>query len=471
MATLGPPLVRTRSANERRGLTVVYLSLLLVSLIGFMAFSVDVGYMLVARTRLQIAADSAALAGISELSEGASQVQSVGQNYAMLNQSVGSGLQTGDITVQVGDWDKNTSSFVVDNTTPTSVRVLVEQTGEALMFGKVLGVGSFDASAEAITTFTPRDIMLVIDCSGSMNNDSEFKSFNDLGQVNVENNIFEIYTDLGSPSFGNMQWAPVTLSGSTSTIKTALGLDSVTYPYPSGSWDDFINYVQNDSEVNDAGYDDMYGYLTLVQYWIADQAQFDETPDLWMTRHQPLQSVKSGITLLTNHLLATSPMDQLGLVIYSHPSGNGAILEAGLTSNYAAIDSIANARQAKHYTSMTNIGAGIRLARIELEDNARATAKRVMVLMTDGQANEPGDEEDAEEYVEDQADNAAAASIVIYTISVGSDADTALMQDVADRTGGVHFNIPGGQSVAAYSAQLLDVFRRVAAARIPHLVQ
>ena len=39
------------------------------------------------------------------------------------------------------------------------------------------------------------------------------------------------------------------------------------------------------------------------------------------------------------------------------------------------------------------------------------------------------------------------------------------MQQIADRTGGVHFNIPGRDSVTDYRDALMAVFRRIADAR------
>ena len=36
------------------------------------------------------------------------------------------------------------------------------------------------------------------------------------------------------------------------------------------------------------------------------------------------------------------------------------------------------------------------------------------------------------------------------------------MQEIADRTGGVHFNIPGRTSVTDYRDDLMAVFRKIA---------
>ena len=58
-----------------------------------------------------------------------------------------------------------------------------------------------------------------------------------------------------------------------------------------------------------------------------------------------------------------------------------------------------------------------------------------------------------------------------HYISLGAGADTGLMQQVADITAGVHFNIPGSSSISEYEDQLKDVFREIADHRPLELVQ
>ena len=93
-----------------------------------------------------------------------------------------------------------------------------------------------------------------------------------------------------------------------------------------------------------------------------------------------------------------------------------------------------------------------------------------MVLMTDGVANEPGDSATASAAVITEANLAKANKIKILTISLGAGADTSIMQQVADITGGVHFNVPGGSSIAAVQTQLDAVFREIANSRTLKLI-
>jgi hypothetical protein len=71
----------------------------------------------------------------------------------------------------------------------------------------------------------------------------------------------------------------------------------------------------------------------------------------------------------------------------------------------------------------------------------------------------------------DEADRCAKSGLPVVTVSLGVGADKPLMQKVADRTGGVHFNIPGGRSVSEYEQQLKDVFRKIASNRPLRLVK
>lgn len=64
----------------------------------------------------------------------------------------------------------------------------------------------------------------------------------------------------------------------------------------------------------------------------------------------------------------------------------------------------------------------------------RASARPVVVAMTDGQDNGPGDEDDAIE-------RARSLGIPVYTIGMDSDSASDDLQRVADETGGAFFNV------------------------------
>jgi Mg-chelatase subunit ChlD len=120
----------------------------------------------------------------------------------------------------------------------------------------------------------------------------------------------------------------------------------------------------------------------------------------------------------------------------------------------------------------TNISAGMKTGRQDLQDNSRPGAFRMMVLMTDGIVNLPtGNTKKDKQAVIDEAYKCAEAKIPVVTIALGSGADAPLMQQVADITSGAAFVIPGGQPIADVREQLEEVFAQVAADRPLQLVK
>ncbi len=466
---LSVPSKRQSNLVGRAGAVLVLCTFLLVIMIAMVAFAVDMGYIVMSRAGLQCAADAAALAGTGTLSENPEGVQAAVIEYIQRNTVAGRAPATEDIETIVGTWDDETRTFQEGGDHPWAVRVRIRLTDTPLFFARVLGMDSTSISAEATAVFQPRDVMVVLDYSGSMNDDSELKSINALGRTAIVDNLAEIYRQLGSPVFGNMQWNPVYISTtSSSKIKKQLGLDRVAYPYPSGSWDDYFNYVQTNSNIRNAGYRKRYGYLTLVNYWLEKRPMYSQTPDLWMTSEQPITAVKDALAIFLGYIQEVKADDRVGLAVYTY-SDDTAKLETGLTRDMQTVEDISRHRQAGHYDTMTNIGAGLRKARLELEENGRRGAFKMIVLMTDGQANLPSS--GASSYLLQEAQLCADDGYPVVAVSLGSGADQRIMQQVADITGGIHFNIPGGQSVDDYEEQLEEVFRKIAAHRPLRIVK
>ena len=66
---------------------------------------------------------------------------------------------------------------------------------------------------------------------------------------------------------------------------------------------------------------------------------------------------------------------------------------------------------------------------------------------------------------------AAADGYTIVTISLGGKADTGIMEQIATIGGGVHYQIPGGLTVAEVAQELEDVFVEIGANRSIELVR
>jgi len=473
--------------QKRRGTILILAAFMMIVMMGMLAMSIDVGYMMNVQTELKRATDSAALAGAGSLIEGADVAQLQSLDF-MLRNPVGSQVlieqenreallqawlaeHPDEFEVAVGHWDPDTRTFSQSEQEPSTIHVIASRNNVPLFFGRVFGRDSFDVQAESIARYQPRDIALVLDFSASMNDDSELRRIHEYGEdarQAIEDNLWQIYLELGSPTYGNMQFEPQYISSTnTDTIKQTLGLRyyywgwrDVAYPYPSGSWDGYINYVKSYyGYPKKAGYYKKYGYMTLINYWLEQKPKYSQTPDLWQVSAQPVTAVKDAVSVFMSYIQEVDCEDRVGLVLYNDYYQN-AILEQTLTEDFATIEDIVEHRQAGHYDLYTNIGAGIHDAWVELDANARIGSKKMIVLMTDGQANRPS--YNASGYAIEQAQIAASKHYPIVTISLGNAADTGLMQQIADISDGVHFNVPGGESVTDYEDDLLAVFRQIA---------
>jgi Flp pilus assembly protein TadG len=460
--------------SSRRGIIVVLTALLLVFLLGMIAFAVDLGFIANTRTELQSAVDSAAYAGAGALISGTNAATAAAQSFYTQNKAGGGSLAAATLGLEFGNWSTTSRTFTATSSQPNAIRASANITDKPLFFANVFGKSKFNMSAKAVATYMPRDIVIVLDYSRSMCFDSSLDNLGLLGQSTVEANMQKIWQDLGSPTYGTLGWTPVQYGSSNQATSKAIKkfqLTNVAYPYPGGSWSEYVSFVQTDSTLNAAGYRNKYGMLTFIQYIQTYQAQFNQTPVLYSTRQQPLTSIKDAVDVFLSYLTSNSTDDRVGLTIYT-ASDNTAILEQGLTNTFTSVSTKVRARQAGHYVGGTNISAGMTKGRSELVSNARVGAKKMMILMTDGEANMPTGNSTADKTLcVTEANLAAAANIPIVTITVGADADSSLMQQIADITGGAYFQIPGGQSTAAVKSQLEAVFGQVAADRPLKLVQ
>lgn len=546
--------------------------MLMVILVGMVAFAVDTGFIFSMQTELQRSVDAAALAaagGLVEGEEGASEKMAeyllrnpVGTNGValdedQLDEQVAAFLleHEEDLEVTFGNWNSESGQLEPAFENPSGVSISMRYNDLPLFFAPILHHEKFQVEASATAMYQPRDMVVVLDLSASMNDDSELTAIANLGQTAVESNIEEMWDDLGNVVYGNLTFTPsyvtipgkkipasVTWRGSsveitgTDTIQQVklyfsrngskryresfhpnsttgtfsgsrfdgwtvcqarvkikgkterfdfydneiiargLGLHKVSYPYASGSWGQFIEFCREsssshtsyyDHHVKAAGYRHKFGTLLLIDFWNRFKTQHVQHDSLWMCRQQPLTAVKEAVDVFVDYVATANTEDYIGLSVYNSASGNGT-LESHLTDDFESIKSIARHRQAGHYHSWTNIGAGMQKARKELENNSRAGTFKMIVLMTDGNANWVNggvDSEGADQYVLDEAQLCADAGYPIVTISLGANADSSLMDEVAEISGGVHFSVPGGQSVSDYTSDLLEVFQTIAAAR------
>lgn len=258
-------------------------------------------------------------------------------------------------------------------------------------------------------------------------------------------------------------------------------------------WEDYARYYMaaDDTAMTLDGHPDFrwrFGPKTFTNYLLERRPDFASTPELSATPAQPSHAEKEAIAALTGSL-SVEYADLLSLEVYSTTVHH----EVDLTDNVASVPERLSAMQAGHYDRYTNIGGGIREGRATLlGPNARINANKVIVLITDGNAtawehlssdgpggvpvgepeiaNTEAQAAEARNYALQQAAWARDEGVRIYCVSIGVSADQALMEDIAELTGGEHFHAGGG-SIEAYSAELLDIFGTIAILRPVTLVE
>jgi hypothetical protein len=241
-------------------------------------------------------------------------------------------------------------------------------------------------------------------------------------------------------------------------------------------WTQYINnYVAaGNSEMANANSDYRYqfGIKTFLDFLQSQRSSYAATPELSLAPQQPMQAVKDAVNELTHTVYNLRGFDRMSLEIY----GTQGRHELDLSDDLLSISDRLNGMQAGHYDPSTNMGAGM-LRGIEELTSSRSnpSSKKIMFLLTDGYANvgcdgcTKNDPIGGKNYAISMAHQAANAGIQIFAVSVGVDSDQALMDQIAQITGGKHFH--AGGTVDQYTAQLEDIFKELGGMRAASLVE
>jgi hypothetical protein len=161
-------------------------ALCLIALISMVALAIDVGMVAIARSQCQNAADASAMAGARTISGDVSvnynlsAVPTNAQAAAMANKVFGTNVPAGNVTITTGSYtyvynDNNPSQegFQIQfppsdpNEPYSSVQSTVTYTGN-FAFARIFGLTNFTAMGQATAAHRPRDVVIVLDLSGSM---------------------------------------------------------------------------------------------------------------------------------------------------------------------------------------------------------------------------------------------------------------------------------------------------------------
>jgi hypothetical protein len=161
--------------------------------LGVAALVVDTGMMFGAKQELQNAADSAALAAASQLGASADPTCAAateGATFAAKNKIAGLGANlniTTDVVFGHAVMNGEKFDFMPNEQPYDAVQITLRRDATvadgpvSLLFSRSFGVEGVNLHASATAMLVPRDIAVVIDLSGSMNDDSElrhYKQFN-----------------------------------------------------------------------------------------------------------------------------------------------------------------------------------------------------------------------------------------------------------------------------------------------------
>lgn len=191
-----------RKTTCRRGAIIPLAAFCMVGFMVLLALAIDIGMIAVSRSQCQNAADTAAMAGArtangdSATNYNFSAIPGGALDAALANQILGQyvndGKKTslasvnaytylaGQVLVEVGsytyeynDGDASKEKFTVDiprkdtNEPYSAVRATVQRKSD-YFFARVMGMPPFTTSATAVAVHRPRDVIIVMDLSGSM---------------------------------------------------------------------------------------------------------------------------------------------------------------------------------------------------------------------------------------------------------------------------------------------------------------
>lgn len=192
---MSEPAIENRD-NRRRGSLIVLSAVLLVFVVGMAAFTTDIGFVTISKAQVRSAADAAALASIVEFENGeAAALQAVTDLLLLNGYDVATNTDLA-LTTEFGTWNPDTYAFNVTATfdEADAVRVELTDNGVTAFFGGIFSQSGYSVTGEAIavrSSSVPRDIVMVVDCSTSMdanmsNGLNRIENAKDAGQALID---------------------------------------------------------------------------------------------------------------------------------------------------------------------------------------------------------------------------------------------------------------------------------------------
>ena len=393
--------------DNRRGAIMGVMALIFPVLVMLAAFAINSAHMQLTRTQLMVATEAAARAGGRAFSETQSVDSGIQAAAATAAMNVVNGeplaLKTGDndgeiifgIGVQPGDvlaryeFQPLSTAAVRGGLTASAFKVIGNRTNNSLnnpvpvILPGLLGINEFEVSWPSVAMQVDRDISLVLDRSGSMDD-------------------LELPWEPGQDPFSNsaINWAV-----DQGMVNRSRNGNSGSYRYYYADGYDSVSYQQ-------AVYEDYY--------------------ENGMAPRNAWQDLVVAVDAFLDILDETPQEEQVSLASYSTAASLDNLLEKDLNRIRRVVHRL-------NTGGRTAIGQGMNQGIRALADaRARPYAAKTMVVMTDGMENEaPWAGPIAQRLI-------AEIPMVIHTVTFGPNADTRAMRNVATVGGGKHYHAATG---------------------------
>lgn len=429
-----------RTERGERGSVIVTVAIIIAVLIAFLALVVDVGMGYIERRVVQAVADAAALAGVQVLADGGSNAEILAAIDAYIY--VENPLQAYE------SGRTRTAQWLVDNTTPAGAipnntgfdrpngvtGVLVTVTGEVpTYFARIWNITEVHAVAAGGGGYSPLDVILVLDRSGSMNDDSCF-----------------LRTTTSGFSLRSYAKTDTQCGG----VMTGDGLASSNCDDCGGRWHtthcDWPGGSKMGSEVS-----------SICGSVHTSRSTCEACKGIWKTPEQPVDELRIAARGFVDQVQAQlSPtFPHVGLVSYS----TSATLDTQLTGNLNTVKTAISSVAASGYT---NCEDGMYRARMELTTSGRQrwNAVKVIIFMSDGNANRCRDlsctASTAKTRAINEAKAAGNAGIIVYSIGLGEAADEDMLQQMV-MNNGVYLYAPSGEDLDGVYRQMFEKIKRL----------
>ena len=289
-----------RPMPKHRGVILVLSAFLMVFMLGLIAFAVDMGYIANVRTDMQRATDAAAFAGAGALVNGTVDGANRGDLLPGQNKVGRATLGPPNATIEFGYWNIDHATFTVTSNQPNAIRVYGQRPRNSRS-------SSARSSASRTSRYRPVGRHLP---AARHRHGARLLGLDVLRQPVPQHQpagpsrrskptCSRSIRNSARPTFGTLDVHAGQVrqhrARAPRKVKKQFKLNNVAYPYPGGSWDEYIDYVQDDSYIDAAGYRNDYGYMTWINYMLAKQPSSAATPGLWNVSEQPVTALKDAV--------------------------------------------------------------------------------------------------------------------------------------------------------------------------------